>query len=255
MVKVLNIEVSDGRRINLLGLPLDMVTLAQSLERIEEMLRRPGTHQVVTINPEAIIRCQNNPELPATIREAELVVADGVGILWAVRQLTSYQAPERVAGADLIPALFEHFGPKLRVYFLGAKPGIAEKAAQNSHQKYGIQVVGVQDGYFQDEAAAVAAIRQAQPDLLLVGMGERQDTFIHRNKTQLGAKVAIGVGGMLDVLSGEVKRVHPLAQKLKIEWLLRVALDRKRWNRAPRLWKFIQLVRTTKAQQARQSLK
>jgi N-acetylglucosaminyldiphosphoundecaprenol N-acetyl-beta-D-mannosaminyltransferase len=251
MVEALKTRVEDGRRIELLGLPLDLVTLEESLERIALMLRQPGPHQVVTINPEAIIRCQDHPDLPTAIREAELVVADGVGILWAVSQLTPYTVPERVAGADLIPALFKRFGPKLRVYFLGAKPGIAEKAAERSRQKYGIQVVGVHDGYFQDEAAVVAAIRQAQPDLLLVGMGERQDTFIHRNKARLGAKVAIGVGGMLDVLSGEVKRVHPIAQKLKIEWLLRVALDRKRWNRAPRLWKFVQLVRNTKRHQAR----
>ena len=251
MVNVLNSSVSDGRRIELLGLPLDMVTLEETLGRIGQMLGQPGTHQVVTINPEAIIRCKDHPDLPVAIREAELVVADGVGILWAVRQLTPYQLPERVAGADLIPALFERFGPKLKVYFLGAKPGIAAKAAERSRQKYGIQVVGVQDGYFTDETAAVEAIRQARPDLLLVGMGERQDTFIHRNKARLGAKVAIGVGGMLDVLSGEVKRVHPVAQKLKVEWLLRVALDRKRWNRAPRLWKFIQLVQNTKRQQAR----
>lgn len=251
MVNVLKTGVGGGQRIELLGLPLDMVTLEESLGRIEQMLAQPGTHQVVTINPEAIIRCRDHPDLPATIREAELVVADGVGILWAVKQLTPYQAPERVAGADLIPALFERFGPRLKIYFLGAKPGIAAKAAELSQQKYGIQVAGVQDGYFKDEAAVVEAIRKAKPDLLLVGMGERQDTFIHRNKALLGARVAIGVGGMLDVLSGEVKRVHPAAQKLKIEWLLRVALDRKRWNRAPRLWKFIQLVLSTKRQQAR----
>lgn len=234
------------KRAEILGLPVDLVDLQEAIEQIGEMLKTPGTKQVVTINPEAIVRCQTDETLARAIREAELVTADGVGVVWAVSQLTPHQLTERVTGADLVPGLLGHFGPKLRVYFLGAKPGVAARAAENAKRQWGTQIAGVQDGYFKDEQAVVEAIRKAQPDLLLVGMGERQDTFIHRYKRQLGARVAIGIGGMLDVLSGEVKRAHPLAQKLKMEWLLRVGLDRKRWGRAPRLWKFVQLVRAAR---------
>ena len=233
-------------RAEILGLPVDLVNLPEAIEQIGEMLKTPGTKQVVTINPEAIVRCQTDETLARAIREAELVTADGVGVVWAVSQLTPHQLTERVTGADLVPGLLGHFGPKLRVYFLGAKPGVAARAAENAKRQWGTPIAGVQDGYFKDEQAVVEAIRKAQPDLLLVGMGERQDTFIHRHKGQLGARVAIGIGGMLDVLSGEVRRAHPLAQKLKIEWLLRVGLDRKRWGRAPRLWKFVQLVRAAR---------
>jgi N-acetylglucosaminyldiphosphoundecaprenol N-acetyl-beta-D-mannosaminyltransferase len=179
-------------------------------------------------------------------RESELVTADGVGIVWALRQLSGERLGERVTGADLIPALFERFGPRLRVFFLGAKPGVAEKAAERAQARWGIQVAGAQDGYFKDEAPVVERIAQAQPDLLLVGMGERQDLFIHHHKARLGAKVAIGVGGMLDVLSGEVRRVHPLFQRLGLEWLVRIAGDRKRWGRFPRLIRFVRLVQTAK---------
>lgn len=233
-------------RVEILGLPVDLVSLEQAVARIGKMLDSPGTHQVITLNPEYVVRAQSDPELVRAARESELVTADGVGIVWAVRQLTKQQLPERVTGADLVPALFERFGPRLRVFFLGARPGVAQKAAENAMARWGIQVVGVQDGYFKDETPVIEAIAQARPDLLLAGMGERQDLFIHRNKARLGARVAIGIGGMLDVLSGEVRRVHPLFQRLGLEWLVRIAGDRKRWGRFPRLIQFVQLVRAAK---------
>jgi N-acetylglucosaminyldiphosphoundecaprenol N-acetyl-beta-D-mannosaminyltransferase len=234
-------------RVSLMGLPLDLVNMSGALEVIGGFLREPGpTRQVLTLNPEIVVRAQSDPAVRRAILESELVTADGVGILWAAKRLTGKQPEDRVTGADLTVELFKRFGPRLKVFFLGAKPGIAQKAAERSRSEWGIQVVGIQDGYFQDEAAVLEAIRQAQPDLLLVGMGERQDTFIHRNKASLGAKVAIGVGGVLDVLSGEVKRVPQWAQRLKIEWLLRVGLDRKRWGRFPRLIRFVRLVLNAK---------
>ncbi|MER3481251.1 MAG: glycosyltransferase [Meiothermus sp.] len=230
-------------RISLMGLPLDLVNMSEALEAIEGFLKEAGpTRQVLTLNPEIVVRAQSDPAVKQAILESELVTADGVGILWAARRLTGKQPEDRVTGADLTVEIFKRWGPRLRVFLLGAKPGVAQRAAERSRSEWGIQVVGLQDGYFQDQAAVLEAIRQAQPDLLLVGMGERQDTFIHRNKALLGAKVAIGVGGVLDVLSGEVKRVPKWAQRLGIEWLVRVGLDRKRWGRFPRLIRFVRLV-------------
>lgn len=234
------------QRVQILGLPVDLVDLEQAVRRIGEMLESSSTHQVITLNPEYVVRAQGDPELVQAARESELVTADGVGIVWAVRYLTGEQLSERVTGADLVPLLLERFGPRLRVFFLGARPGVAEKAAQRAQARWGIQVVGVQDGYFKDEAPVVERIAQAQPNLLLVGMGERQDLFIYRHKARLKAKVAIGVGGVLDVLSGEVRRVHPLAQRLGLEWLVRIAGDRKRWGRFPRLIQFVRLVWSAK---------
>lgn len=232
------------QRVLILGTPVDLVNLEQTLAWIEEKLAQPLPHcaQVITTNPEAVVRAQSDPALRQALLESELVTADGVGIVWAVNRLTGYKLKDRVPGSEILPAAFARFGARLRVYFLGAAPGVAERAAQNAKARWGIQVCGVQDGYFQDEAAVVAAIHQARPDLLVVGMGERQDTFIHRHKARLGARVAIGVGGMIDVLAGEVRRVPRWAQKLKIEWLVRIATDRKRWGRFPRLLQFVRLV-------------
>lgn len=232
------------QRVEILGTPVDLVDLEQTLDWIESRIAQPGLHcaQIITTNPEAVVRAQAEPALKQALRECELITADGVGIVWAVRLLTGHRLRDRVPGSEILPAAFERFGSRLRVYFLGAAPGVAWRAAQNAQARWGIQVCGVQDGYFSDERAVLEAIQQAQPDLLVVGMGERQDTFIHRNKARLAAKVAIGVGGMIDVLAGEVKRAPVWAQRLKIEWLVRIVLDRRRWGRFPRLLHFVRLV-------------
>jgi len=231
-------------RVEILGTPVDLVSLEQTLNWMENQISRPGgwCAQIITTNPEAVVRAQSEPGLKQALQESELITADGVGIVWAVRLLTGHRLTDRVPGSEILPAAFARFGSRLRVYFLGAAPGVALRAAQNVQARWGVQVCGVQDGYFTDEEAVVRAIRQAQPDLLVVGMGERQDTFIHRNKAQLGAKVAIGVGGMIDVLAGQVRRAPTWAQRLKIEWLVRMALDRRRWGRFPRLLQFVRLV-------------
>lgn len=232
------------QRVEILGTPVDLIDLEQTLNWMKNQIYYPGPQcvQIITTNPEAVVRAQTEPALRQALWECELITADGVGIVWAVRLLTGHRLRDRVPGSEILPAAFSRFASSLRVYFLGAAPGVALRAAQNAQARWGIQVCGVQDGYFTNEEEVVEAIRQAQPDLLVVGMGERQDTFIHRNKARLGAKVAIGVGGMIDVLAGEVKRVPVWAQKLKIEWLVRIALDRRRWGRFPRLLHFVRLV-------------
>lgn len=227
-------------RLTLLGLPLDPVDMEEALKRIGGFLQEERTHQVVTLNPEIAVRTQEDEALRRAVLEAELVTPDGVGILWAAKRLLGRELKERVTGIDLTLALLRRF-PGVRVYLLGGKPGVAEGAAREVERLGGV-VVGLHHGYFQEEAPVVAAIREARPDLLLVGMGERQETFIHRHKARLGAKVAMGVGGTLDVLAGEARRPPLWAQRLGLEWLLRVGLDPKRWRRAPRLFRFAYLV-------------
>lgn len=236
-------------RLDILGLPLDPLDRLQATQQLLRWLDSGTCHQVVTLNPEITVRARQDPELRQTILEAELVTADGEGMVWAAQQLCGVRLPERVTGIDLCQQLFEQAGPRLRVFFLGARPGVAQQAAQQMQATYQIGVAGVSDGFFHDEQAVVQQIAQSGCNLLLVGMGERQESFIHRNKSQLGAAVAIGVGGSFDVWSGVVRRVPAWAQRLRLEWLIRIATDRKRWGRFPRLLQFIRLVR--EARQAR----
>lgn len=203
-----------------------------------------GTALLVTLNPEIVVQAQTDAALKEALMSAELTVADGVGVLWAARR-AGHELPGRVPGVELAAGLLEAGGEELSVYFLGARPGVAEKAAANAAARWGTRVAGVMHGYFDREADAssvVADVARSGAQLVLAGLGEGQELFLKRHLEAMDARLAIGVGGTLDVLAGEVQRTPAWTRRLGVEWLWRVGLDRKRWHRFPRLLKFARLV-------------
>ncbi len=201
---------------------------------------------LVTLNPEIVVQAEADPELKTALHHADLSVADGVGITWAAER-SQQTLPERVPGVELMTRILERGGPELHVYFLGAKPGVAERAAEVSSKRYGTVVAGVRHGYFRrpDEVPEVVdAVARSGAQLLLAGLGEGQELFLHTHRAALRVPLMMGVGGALDVLSGEVKRTPAWTHKLGLEWAYRVGLDRRRWHRVPRLARFIRLVLT-----------
>lgn len=232
-------------RVFVLGFPVDVVDLRGAVRWVAgAALATDGPRLVVTLNPEIVVQGLADPELAAALRSADLSVADGVGVALAARR-AGHRLPGRVPGVDLVTELFREAGPSLRVYFLGAKPGVAQRAAEEASRRFGVTVVGHRHGYFDRVAEAsevCGAVRAANADLLLAGLGEGQELFLSRHARELGAKVLIGVGGTLDVLAGEVKRMPAWTTRLGVEWLFRVTLDRRRWKRVPRLAKFLWLV-------------
>ncbi len=234
-------------RVSLLGLPLDLIDLEGAVRILQAWVRDPAsTRTVITLNPEIVVQSEADAALRESIRGADLVTADGVGIVWAVKQRLKRSVPGRTTGVDLAVKLMELEGQNLRVYFLGAKPGVAERAAQNSLQRFRIQIAGVRDGYFKPEELerVVNEIRESKADLLLTALGAgRQETFNHTHRP---ARVSIGVGGTLDVLAGEVERAPEWTSKLGIEWVWRITTMR-RWNRAWRLVEFAQRVLMARA--------
>ncbi|WP_457637860.1 WecB/TagA/CpsF family glycosyltransferase [Oceanithermus sp.] len=231
-----------SKRIELLGLPLDLVDMEAAVRWVGERLDGERPAQVVTLNPEIVVRSRNDDRLARAISEAELVTPDGVGILWAAHRLCGVQLADRVTGVDLTQELFTRLGGKLRVYLLGGKPGVAERAAASARERYGIEIAGAQHGYFDDPETVVAAVRKSSANLLLAGLGERQETFLHRHKQELGVPVMIGVGGTLDVLAGTARRMPEWSRRLRLEWLLRVGGTPSRWPRSWRLLRFVLLV-------------
>ena len=227
-----------SERIRLLDLPLDTVDMDAAAAWIGRRLTSSEPAQVVTLNPEIAVRSRNDTRLKRAIEAAELVTPDGVGILWATKRLCGLKLTDRVTGVDLTHEAFSRLGKDLRVYFLGGQPGVAEQAAANSRRRYGVTVAGFQHGYFDDSRAVVAAVRDSGANLLLAGLGERQEVFLHENKESLGVPVMIGVGGTLDVLAGKAKRMPAWSRRLRLEWLLRVGFDPRRWPRAWRLASF-----------------
>ncbi|KEF35091.1 UDP-N-acetyl-D-mannosaminuronic acid transferase [Deinococcus sp. RL] len=237
---------SGGTRLTLFDLPLDPVTLEQALDRLGEwMFRAPrAPHTVVTLNPELVVQSRAQPNFAAAIRAADLVTADGVGIVWAARQLHGQEVP-RAPGYDLVRGLLERHGPELRVFFLGAKPGVAERAAQNVARDFGVQVAGVHHGYFDpaDDGRVADLVGASGAHLVLTAMGAgRQELFNQYWRQVLGAPVLIGCGGVIDVLAGSADLAPAWTRRAGVEFLWRVGLDRRRWHRVPRLLQFVRLV-------------
>lgn len=211
---------------------------------VSQCLNSASPKLLVTLNPEIVVQAEAHPELKRALQRADLSVADGVGITWAARRCGA-ALPERVPGVELMERVLELGGEKLRVYFLGAKPGVARRAAEVAHRRYGTLIAGVQHGYFkrpEEVQSVLKRVAESQAHLLLAGLGEGQELFLDTHRADLKVPLMIGVGGALDVLSGEVKRTPPWTRKLQLEWAYRVGLDRKRWHRLPRLARFVRLV-------------
>lgn len=233
-------------RINVLNLPLDLVDLPATLEILCEWLKDPDTRRtVITLNPEICVQAESDQKLRQAILGVDLSTPDGVGMVWAAKRLTGKTLNGRSTGVDIVQELMKLEGEKLRVFFFGAKPGVAEQAAENCVKKYGIHVVGTRDGYFNVEQRAGIAeeIREARADLLLTALGApRQELF---NFEFRPAKISISVGGTLDVLAGVVERAPDWAIKGNIEWVWRI-IKLGRWDRAKRLMQFATRVLTSK---------
>lgn len=230
-------------KIQVLGVAIDAMTENEVLDAITRMAREGGAHQVVTANPEILDNATRDAGLRRIINQAALVTADGQGVLLASRILGK-PFPERVTGIELAEALCAQSAQRgLSLYFLGSKPGIVDEARRRVEEKNpGVRIVGTHHGYFRKEgpAAVIADIRAAGPDVLFVGLGSPyQEQFIYEHQHEMGVPVAIGVGGSFDVMSGRTRRAPEIFQRLRLEWLYRIATDRSRWKRSLALPRFV----------------
>ncbi|MFZ5652578.1 MAG: WecB/TagA/CpsF family glycosyltransferase [Bacillota bacterium] len=219
----------------LLGALIDPLTMGQFVENIARYIERKDPCFIITLNPELLFRAQRKKALLKMINRADMVTADGVGITWACRTAGS-PLPERVAGVDLMMRLLESAAEKgWRVFFLGSALGVAEAAAQRAVKLFpGLLVAGTHHGYFTDDEdhEIVGMIKSVSPDLLFVALGSpRQEKWIEENLPLLGSVAAVGVGGSLDVLSGNVQRVPEWIRRLNLEWLGRLLKEPRRWRR------------------------
>ena len=230
-------------QVNILGVNVDAVTMAEAVAHVTEAMDVRANVMIATANAEMIMRATHDEELRDILNAAALVVPDGAGTVWAARHL-GHAMPERVAGYDLAQELLRRAPAEgRRIYFFGAAPSVAEKAKEKAEQLYpGIEIVGVRNGFFSpaDNAAIIAEIRAARPDLLLVALGvPKQEKWIAAHLAALDVPAAIGVGGTLDVMAGVMKRAPYWMQKAKLEWLFRGLMQPKRAGRLLALPKFV----------------
>lgn len=224
-------------KIDVLGIQFDNLTLDEMVEAGAECLRQGGFHYAVTPNPEFLLSAQKDPEFAAVLNGADLVMPDGVGVLYAARILGT-PLKERTPGVDFAARLAAWCAQQGKTLFLlGAKPGIAEQAAENLRRDYpGLVVCGTHDGYFQEDAPVAAAIRAAGADLVFVCLGApRQEKWMAQWGRETGAALMVGLGGALDVFAGAAKRAPEGWQKLGLEWLYRLVREPQRLGRMARL--------------------
>ncbi len=223
--------------IDILGVPISKVTMDEAVEKVNEFMHSEGLHAICTPNPEIVMLAKQNKDFLETIKKADLVVPDGIGVVIGSRIQKGERLPERVAGYDLVQNTMKRAVKEgYKYYFFGSKPDVAEEAAEKMRATYpGIQIVGTRDGYFQkeDEPSIIEDINASGANILLVALGApKQEMWIEEHKHQLPhVKVAIGVGGSLDGMAGRVKRAPIAFQKLGLEWFYRLLKQPTRFKR------------------------
>lgn len=221
----------------ILGICFDDVTLDEAAQAGAEFLSGSGFHYAVTPNPEFILAAETDLEFKAILNQADLVLPDGIGVVYSAKILGT-PLKERVPGIDFASRMLEALDQMGgRLFLLGSKPGVAEQAGENILAQHpNIVLCGTQDGYFTDELAVVRKVADAKPDLLFVCLGApKQEKWIARWGLHTGAKLAIGLGGALDVYAGNVERAPEQWQKMGLEWAYRLKKEPKRIVRMARL--------------------
>lgn len=254
-------------RIKILQASADALTLKEALENIRLFLSSSRGHHLVTLNSEMLVACEEDAQFRAVVDEADLVVADGMGVVCAASFLKKKRhkffsdlanlssmpfyeifspekikdvLPEKISGIDLIYAICaSDFIRGKNIYLLGAEEGIAKRVGEILQSRYPqLHIVGAEAGIRKvfskkDNGELLARVNAASPDILFVALGApRQEKWIYDNLPQLpGVRVAMGVGGSFDVIAGKIRRAPKIFQTHGMEWLWRLAREPKRIKR------------------------
>ena len=228
-------------RLNVLGVGFDNVLMIEAVARGVDMLSQPGAHYVVTPNPEIVEICRKNPEAMRAVNGADLVLADGIGIIKGARILgTPLKA--RNPGIEFAAYLMKEMAEKgLSLYLLGAKPGVAEAAGKRLAEKYpGLKIAGTHDGYFQEDGPVIEDIRRSGADCVFVCLGApKQELWMAKHGEAAGARLLCGLGGSLDVFAGVVERAPKFWSDHGLEWFYRLCKDPRRAGRMMKLPLFL----------------
>lgn len=226
-------------RVSLLGTPFDRVELDTLAEWIEFFITSGQPHQIITANLDFIAIARRRPEFARLIDEADLVVCDGKPLQWA-SQVQGRAIPARITGMDLVLATARLSAERgYRIYFMGAAPGVAARAAYNLKQL--VPGVIIADTYTPvigsfdkgEDMRMVERIHAVKPDALFVALGApRQDEWIRDHLDQLSVPLCAGIGGVFNFLAGETRRAPNWIQGLGLEWAFRLAQEPERlWRR------------------------
>lgn len=230
------------RRLRLLGVDIDDVTMGEALERIDALVEARRPSYVVTPNVDHVVRLQDDEHFKRIYDDAALVLADGMPLVWATRLLFGPEGlRERVAGSDVLPEYCRVAAQRgRRLSFVGGQPGsaqaVAELLAARSPGLEVCQVLVPPFGFEKDpkvNGELLAEVRRAKPDVLFVGLGSpKQEAWVHRHRDELEVPVALGVGAAFDMASGRVRRAPMWVRRIGMEWMFRLLQEPRRlWRR------------------------
>lgn len=218
----------------LFGLPLDALTLEDVLTRCDEAITRRVRFQIGVVNAAKVVTIRSNRMLRDALLGCDLLVADGMSVVWASRFLRQ-PLPERVAGIDLFERLVRAASEDgTSVYFLGATEEVVNEVAAVYSRRYpGLRIAGSQNGYWDDDDAVIDAVRACAPDYLFLAIpSPRKEFWVRDHLEALGTPFVMGVGGSFDVVAGKVARAPRWAQQTGFEWAWRLAQEpRRMWRR------------------------
>lgn len=237
----------DRRSVNVMD--IDFVNKTQYQFLVEDIfpgLQRKEKKFIVTANPEIVMKAQEDDAFKKVVQEADYTVPDGIGVILAAKLLKT-PLEERIAGSDLTMDLLDYADEHgLSCYFLGAKEEVSQKVVKNVQSDYpNIHIAGRHNGYFDiDDRELAEEVAATAPDIILVAAGcPKQENWIATYKDLFDHGLFMGVGGMFDILAGEVKRAPEIWIKLNLEWFYRLLQQpRVRIKRTLKLFEFIWII-------------
>lgn len=246
----------------LFGVPIDDLTMDETVAAVGDLVahgRRHGrTHQIATANVDFLVNALADDDVHHLLQTADICLADGAPIVWAARS-AHMALRERIAGADLVPALAARSAAAgWRIHLFGSAPGTAERAAELLIERFpGARITGDSGPFINDvsqiDEALLATLVAADPDILCVALGNpKQEKFIRAYRQRLGAPVMIGIGGTLDFIVGGRRRAPRWVQRIGLEWVVRAAQEPRRlgrryahdaWVFFPRVARYLRVIR------------
>ena len=222
-------------RLDVLGVPVDNLTMGETVDVIEGFIASGRPHQHVVVNVDKLVKARRDPALARIIARCALVSADGMPVVWASRLLGT-PLKERVTGIDLFEALMARAAREgWRVFLLGARAEVVSAVRRIYEARYpGLVVAGHRDGYWTDDEEPEVAeqVRRARADILCVAISSpKKERFLDRWQAHMRVPFAMGVGGTFDVAAGRIRRAPRLMQRLGLEWLVRVVQEPRRMFR------------------------
>lgn len=225
---------------------VDVMAFRDMQQLVEFIVHEDGSvfaGSAIAINPEKVMKAQEDPAIRDMLNEAEIRYADGMGVVKAMQKKLG-QPVQRVPGCETWEAIMYRAAAKqVPVFLVGAKPEVLAQT-KSKLEAAGVKVVGAQDGYFKDEDALIGQIQASGARIVTVAMGSpRQEKFIQKAKPLLPNTYFMGVGGTYDVFTGHVKRAPEIWCKLNLEWAYRLidqpSRIKRQWSLVEYLWLYL----------------